>query len=158
MITTQKQIKETTEKLLEQLVDKGDGEIAFTMDSIESNSKYYRALSNVINGMRLDEKFLYNSVHDILMWIEDQIDCGVEDIDRLRDRLFEYADMNTPVYTSSLTEWLNKSNYHVYYLDDAMNELTAQDGFRLLSGAYFSALREIGHNVIDEIENLIENG
>jgi len=66
--------------------------------------------------------------------------------------LLETIDIEVDVYTSNLTEWLNQSNYHVYYLTEALETNDIKDGFQLLGLAQDLAIEEVWREVIHLIQ------
>lgn len=70
--------------------------------------------------------------------------------DSIREALY---NMESDVYTSDLTEWLNESNYHVEYLTEALTEYTPTDGFQLLAMAQGKAKEEAAIAVFDWLLN-----
>jgi len=72
-----------------------------------------------------------------------------EDFDELEEaineEMTEWADTETDIYTSDLTEWLNNRNDNVYYLSEAIEE-GAEDGFKALSMAQYKAIEELFTN------------
>lgn len=80
-------------------------------------------------------------------------DCDCEDIDSMRESIYE---IESDVYTSDLTAWLNASNSHVYYLTEVLEERDTKDGFQLLSMAQHRHIEEIGNNLLNAIEKHCE--
>ena len=83
----------------------------------------------------------------------------------IEDALGNFADYDDPdsaidemesdVYTSDLTEWLNSSNNRVYYLSDALSEYGVNDGFQALSLAQLQEKREVAWAVKDSLETIM---
>jgi len=63
----------------------------------------------------------------------------------INEKMTEWADTETDIYTSDLTEWLNESENNVYYLGEAIEE-GAEDGFKALSMAQYKAIEELFTN------------
>lgn len=59
----------------------------------------------------------------------------------------DYNEIEPDVYTSDLTEWLSDSEYHVYWLSDAI-EIGVEDGFQALRIAQQEALIDIAHIMV----------
>ena len=66
--------------------------------------------------------------------------------DELREAGYE---MEADCYTSDLTNWLNQSNYHVYFLTEVLEEMEFKDGFNLLATAQQKAKQEVFNLVLD---------
>ncbi len=60
------------------------------------------------------------------------------------------------VYTSQLTEWLNDSNNHVYYLTEVLEEYEPKDGFALLTMAQGRAMEQAYQAVVEALRELTE--
>lgn len=58
------------------------------------------------------------------------------------------------IYTSQLTEWLNESNEHVYYLTEVLEEYEPKDGFALLTMAQGKAMEEAYQAVVEALIEL----
>lgn len=86
--------------------------------------------------------------YEVLGNVLDQLDgSNFEDESEAHEAV---DDQEPDVYTSDLTEWLNRSNYNVYWLDEAL-AVGASDGFNLLAIAQQLAREEIAHNFVDGI-------
>lgn len=94
---------------------------------------------------------IYETVERVIDHLHDD---GVEDEDTARDSIFE---IEVPIYTSELTEWLNQRNDHVYYLTEALeNYPDTKDGFGLLGLAYHIYQQEIANRVINALVEKLE--
>lgn len=130
----------------------GEGEekrtwVCFKSEVISSDNPYYEKLSDVMRDMNFSQDFLYATVGtalDAMAELE-----SYEEADEWSPG--DFADSNVDVYTYDLTAWLHASNYHVYYLEEAVNELDAKDGFAILTGAQYLAILEIA----SAIQNMI---
>jgi hypothetical protein len=60
-------------------------------------------------------------------------------------------EIESDIYTHDLLRWLSSSLYNVEYLETAVVEYGAIDGFGILSLAQYAALQEIGSAVINSI-------
>jgi len=129
---------------------------AFDNEAMMTHNPIAMALLDAIEGFKMDTYSMHQFMKDAL---EDIVNNSSEDtnIEELRDNVFEWADNDTDVYTSDLTEWLNRSEYNVYYLTDAMDEGASRDGFNLLQIAQLRAREEIYNAVIDALESLMDS-
>jgi len=136
--------------LFEEKKDKeGEYYYCFKLDAIREGSEEYREMSDIISSLQMDEDSVYRYVVYALDYL---IDGDFEDMDEARDMMTEEIDGLVDVYTSDLTEWLNKSNYNVYYLTEAQEESGVSDGFQALAMAQYKAIE----NAFNEVLNLIE--
>lgn len=80
-------------------------------------------------------------------------DCGeTEDIEA---HLYE---IESDVYTSDLTKWLNKRNEHVYYLTEALTKYgDIKDGFQLLALAQLTQRHEIAFDVLSTLQEIADD-
>ncbi len=99
---------------------------------------------------RMPDDTIYEFIYKVVNHLAD---CDSEDIEDMRDELRE---IEADVYTSDLTEWLHKSNYHVYYLTQALEEFEPKDGFSLLTIAQSLHIQEVGDNLLNAIEKHLE--
>jgi hypothetical protein len=68
------------------------------------------------------------------------------------DDLFELSSQfEADPYTGQLTEWLNESNFHVYYLTQAIEEGLVKDGFEALSMAQVLAKTDVLDVVVNHL-------
>jgi hypothetical protein len=103
--------------------------------------------------------YTYNWLNSFLSNVIDLINrSDFSDFDELSEmiseELHEWADSETDIYTSDLTEWLNDSNVNQYYLTEASKE-----GYHdnLLMVAQYKAIEELFYNalpcLIDDLKN-----
>lgn len=104
---------------------------------------------STLYDINMDTDSLYRFSRDCLSDLADQ---DPKDMDEARSLIGEMADNDTDVYTGDLTEWLNASNYNVYYLGEAITEYQPEDGFKALALAQMKAREEIYNKVLDFIE------
>jgi len=118
-------------------VKRGDEDITvFHNASEDLKDSVYKA-----HGDRLPNDWIFDKYQSILQSITDY---DIESDDDLLDNRGEIVDGLVDVYTSDLTEWLNDSNYNVYYIEEAQKEYGPEDdGFKLLSMAQYKAIDEI---------------
>lgn len=131
--------------------ENGEWFASFKSAYIGEDDKYYNALSNVLHEFQAGENFKYKTLYNFLEWLED---CQFETIEDAQDSIFEFCDAEIPIYTSDLTSWLAESNYHVYYLEDAVQEHGQTEGFKILSSAYYFAISELAYQILYTIEEL----
>jgi len=118
--------------------------IAFKPDKIRDVNTEYRALSDIIRAGQTDKDTAYEQVWACLNWLIDEEPADLNEY-------HEAIDGEVSVYTSDLTEWLNKSNYNVHYLTEATEE-GVKDGFQALILAQHRAYESIWQSVISLIE------
>jgi len=101
--------------------------------------------------------FLY-SVVDLLGY--EEFETFDELSESISDKISEWVDSETDVYTSNLTEWLNDSNSNVYYMTEVGEEYGTSDGFQLLQQAQYKAIEELYYNalgcLIDDLKTQFE--
>ena len=77
--------------------------------------------------------------------------------EKINERILEWADGETGIYTSDLTEWLNDNNSNVYYLTKVSKKFGETDGFKNLQLAQYTAIEELFNNALGYlIDNLRE--
>lgn len=103
------------------------------------------------HGERLPNDWIFSKYQSILADMSGYTMVSMDDIEENRA---EIIDGLVDVYTSDLTSWLNDSNYNVYYLTEALEEMEIKDGFKALQMAQYKAIDEI----YSEVVNLLENG
>jgi len=108
----------------------------------------------IFYDFKLDQDSIYDFCRD---YLGDISSIDYKDIEAAREGIFEIADSNTDVYTHNLTEWLSRSNYNVYYLDEALSEYQPEDGFKALALAQMKAREEVYEKVLSFIENQLES-
>jgi len=64
--------------------------------------------------------------------------------------------IESDVYTSDLTSWLNSRNDRTYYLTEAIEEYGVKDGFDALSLAQYQEKSEVFWSVKNSLENTVE--
>lgn len=92
-----------------------------------------------------------DSTYEMIEKIIDHLaNAEPKDADEAYDALRE---IESDIYTHDLLNWLSSSVYNVEYLETAVVEYGAVEGFNILSLAQYAALQEIGTAVIDSICN-----
>lgn len=145
-----KNIKDEAAKyldLLEEMEDKKKNRkwISFKLEVIGKNERYLK-LSEMIHRIECAEDFIYEQVWQCLNWLVDE--APGNDV-LIEDALLDAIDREIDIYTSNLTEWLNQSPSHVYYLTEALEESDIKNGFQLLGFAQYRAIEEIWRGVLD---------
>lgn len=131
----------------------GDG-YAFKPEMVMSEDPVYSALSDMIREhiSNLDEDSIYEYTVDAIDHI---IEENMESADD--ERIDEWADSDTDVYTSDLTGWLNRGNQNVGYQTEALENFGETDGFKVLQQAQMLARQEIYKATVDTLAELINN-
>ena len=126
---------------------------SFTSEAMEAHDPVYGALGDGMHDMakHLDEDSVYEYTVEA---IDHVIDDEIGDAEKCD--VYEWADSDTDVYTSNLTEWLNRSDWNVGYLTDALEEYGDTDGFKALQIAQLKAREEVYRMVLDALSGLID--
>lgn len=130
-----------------------DAFYSFTMEAMESRDPIYEALSDKMYDMSIDEDSRYEFT---VAAIDNILESDVEEADECD--VSEWADNDTDVYTSDLTEWLNKSAYNVSYLSAAFEEYGETDGFKALQIAQLKAREEVYQEVMNALSEFVNTG
>lgn len=126
---------------------------SFTREAIHSPDPIYEALSDKMRDMPMDEDSRYEFTVSAIDNILDGDLEYVEDYDI--EVIQEWADSDTDVYTSDLTEWLNRSAENVSYLTEALEEYGEKDGFKALQLAQMNAREEVYHEIVDALSKFV---
>ena len=111
--------------------------------SKSTSNKEYEQLCDVLMNIQM-------SMDSVYMFAWEALNAITEANAKTEEQAHEAIDQIEPdVYTSDLTSWLNESNYHVYYLEQAIKEYGATSGFQILAVAQQLAKQEVGHLVVD---------
>lgn len=90
----------------------------------------------------------------VYRFIEKAVDAIAEaDPASIEDAIFE---IESDVYTSDLTEWLNERNDHVCYLTEALINGDHKDGFELLASAQYQHITEVAQGVLNALTERAE--
>lgn len=98
------------------------------------------------HGERLADDWTFGIYYSILGSL---IDSGAKTVEKAQEMEDEIIDGLVDVYTSDLTAWLNSSVDNVFYLERAVKELGAKDGFQILAGAQYLAIEDIFQEVLN---------
>lgn len=69
----------------------------------------------------------------------------------------EFADGETSPYTADLLKWLGDNINNVEYMNDAINELGANDAFKMLTWAQYLAIQAHTENVRAAVHDYLQN-
>lgn len=101
------------------------------LDTIRRNFDYNKRISMGDYETALDE----------VLNISDEEEMPLEEIENeltnVQEIASEYSDSLVEPNTSGLLKWYLEDIYRVYYIEEAISELGAQDGFQVLSGGQF---------------------
>ena len=116
---------------------------------VECSGEDYRALSNLMYNLDVDEDTAYEEVRDALEAIAEM---GLESIE---ENIWEYTESD--IYTHDLLEWIGKNLSNVGWCDRALREYGQPDSTMALIGAGQSMAKEhIWKAVIDLVRELEE--
>jgi len=129
----------------------------FRQDLSESEEIIRNALLGTIRDISMDidskYKFMYQALENITSDCDDN-----SDYDDASDKVSEWVDADTDIYTSDLTEWLSRSVDNVNYMDEALKEgLGGYDGFKLLQMAQYIAREEVYTATIGTLEEMVKD-
>lgn len=120
------------------------------LDTIRRNSDYKKRISMGDYETALDE----------VLNISDEEEMPLEEIENeltnVQEIASEYSDSLVEPNTSGLLKWYLEDIYRVYYIEEAISELGAQDGFQVLSGGQFLYWEEVLNEVIEVALELIQ--
>lgn len=142
------------------------GEIYLCLEDRAQTHPSYSTLLNLIYDSGLSENFSYQQVYESLELIAN---IDAEELGLDGDRYEEYIEerineMESDIYTSNLTAWLNESINHVACLQEALeelasnasNEINPSTAFDLLALAQYMAKTEVARNVNNALNQLIK--
>lgn len=116
-------------------------------DYKDKESELHKACVDLTFKVSQETSLDSDSVYDFTSAVLEAI-SNCNDEDEAREAIY---GIEPAIYTSELTEWLGKSNYNVYYLDQAISEYDAKDGFAALSLAQQLAITAVGNIVLSEL-------
>lgn len=120
------------------------------LDTIRRNFDYNKRISMGDYETALDE----------VLNISDEEEMPLEEIENeltnVQEIASEYSDSLVEPNTSGLLKWYLEDIYRVYYIEEAISELGAQDGFQVLSGGQFLYWEEVLNEVIEVALELIQ--
>lgn len=120
------------------------------LDTIRRNFDYKKRISMGDYETALDE----------VLNISDEEEMPLEEIENeltdVEGNIHDYADGSVHPYTADLLRWYLEDIYRVYYIEEAISELGAQDGFQVLSGGQFLYWEEVLNEVIEVALELIQ--
>lgn len=120
------------------------------LDTIRRNFDYNKRISMGDYETALDE----------VLNISDEEEMPLEEIENeltnVQEIVSEYSDSLVEPNTSGLLKWYLEDINRVYYIEEAISELGAQDGFQVLSGGQFLYWEEVLNEVIEVALELIQ--
>lgn len=148
------------QKIINYLEDLNKTEVIKIRDS-DKTRRIFKQSSEVFKIFGSEDKGVLNPFNDytyewlnsFLYSVIDLLRSGVySDFEELQEsiqeKIPEWADSETSVYTHDLTSWLNDNNSNVYYLTEASKEYGETDGFKNLQMAQFKAIEELYNNAL----------
>lgn len=120
------------------------------LDTIRRNFDYNKRISMGDYETALDE----------VLNISDEEEMPLEEIENeltnVQEITSEYSDSLVEPNTSGLLKWYLEDISRVYYIEEAISELGAQDWFQVLSGGQFLYWEEVLNEVIEVALELIQ--
>jgi phosphoglucomutase len=102
----------------------------------------------------------YETALDKVLDAVDEEDMTLEEIEKeltdVEGNVHDYADGSVHPYTADLLRWYLEDINRVYYMEDAIKELGAEDGFQVLTGGQYLYWEEVLNEVIEVCLQLIE--
>lgn len=102
----------------------------------------------------------YETALDEVLNISDEEEMPLEEIENeltnVQEIASEYSDSLVEPNTSGLLKWYLEDINRVYYMEEAISELGAQDVFQVLSGGQFLYWEEVLSEVIEVALELIQ--
>lgn len=121
------------------------------LDTIRRNFDYNKRISMGDYETALDE----------VLNISNEEEMPLEEIENeltnAQEIASEYSDSLVEPNTSGLLKWYLEDINRVYYMEEAISELGAQDGFQVLSGGQFLYWEEVLNEVIEVALELIQS-
>lgn len=125
----------------------------------DTNEQYNKLSTALFEVVKTPVDSVYEYAAQIISGLEDLIDDDYladetpdEDIEQvLFDSLLDNNYLEAEIYTSDLTAWLAESNYHIEYLDQALEEFGSKDGIQALQIANSVYKEEIARSLIHEL-------
>ena len=103
-----------------------------------------------------DEEEVFGYILNFQENIEFEISELKKEIENAGNNDLEIADSLTDPYTVDLLNWYAEDVNRVYYMKEAIGELGADDGFKVLSGGQYLYFREVIYMVIEKIEKYLD--
>ena len=118
---------------------------------LKNDIEWQREIIRESHLNRFPSDDVYDRINTILSIICELADDATDD--DIREAVYS---IEADIYTNDLTKWLNNNNNNVYYLDDAIASACSKDGFQLLAFAQSTYIQEIGHALINAIQEYID--
>ena len=115
----------------------------------DGSPKWMTGVIHEVHGEDLPDDTIYRMIE---MAVDAMADC--EEVEEIVERIYE---IEADVYTSDLTDWLNKRNDHVYYLTEALEEFEPRDGFQLLMMAQKIQIDEVASATLNALQEIVDN-
>ena len=109
--------------------------------------------SDLLPDTDVSDRFKRNALDDFLHHI---VEGDMDIYENIDDGIQELADNDVPLYVPTLMEWVNEDVNHIYYIGEASREYDITYPPRLLSVAYFLALRELYYEFYHALEKISE--
>jgi hypothetical protein len=110
------------------------------------NRETYQEICMQAHGDMFPDDYKYEFIVEALQQLSDM----TEDADP-QDTIFE---IESDIYTSDLTKWLDSANSRVYYLTEALEEYPITDGFQALSSAQLKEKQEVAFSILQSLEEI----
>jgi hypothetical protein len=118
----------------------------------ENTPDYIHTIIQNVHGDSLPDDTIYEIIDQCASTIVEN--CNEDsDESEFSDVIYE---IESDVYISDLTKWLNKRPDNVYYLTQALEESDIKDGFELLMAAQRLQICEIGNLLVNEVLSMAE--
>ena len=125
---------------------RNDGTGFYHMDQA-TQTVWMREVIRDVHGDKLPDDTVYDFIYQTVNAI-----CDSSESDDLYEVI---SEIEPDIYTHDLTKWLHQRPDHVYYLTQATEEFgPIDDGFRLLAIAQQLQIHEVGHAVIQALEEI----
>lgn len=156
-----KSIIERAQKCFSTVTKEATGKTITVIDGAidqEIGEKLSNALFEVVN-FPVDSAYEYarqivDSLDNAISTDETDLDGEIDDTeleDILLTSLDECGHLEGYIYTSDLTAWLAESNYHIEYIDEALQEFEPNTGIDLLPRANYLYKRNIASSLIKNL-------
>ena len=80
-----------------------------------------------------------------------------EELTKSEDYIHNYADSLVNPYTNDLLRWYLEDIYRIDYMEDAISELGAKDGFQVLSWGQYLYWQRVLYEVLEICVDVVES-
>ncbi len=134
----------------------------FKLNALIMEDSVYKAVSDAMRSIDLDVDSVFEySVRAFGHIVEDGLDQFNSDYTigtvLLNNTVSQWAENDADIYTSDLTEWLNKSVVNVNYLDDVLRETIKLTGWKAVQLAQIKARIEVYTKVIKALFEFVNS-